>query len=77
MKIKIIKIAKFRMSNMKPQKQPSDFDMRHSLFDILRFKRLQGHILRGDRLRSGLFEWRATLKALALPEAADAGEDAV
>ncbi len=33
--------AKYRISNAEPQKSGPDFDIHHSLFDILRFKNLQ------------------------------------
>jgi hypothetical protein len=63
-------LVKYRMSNVEPQKY---FEIRHSLFDILRFIKLPGYLFtwnafRFYRLRSGPFEGPASVKPSALPE---------
>jgi hypothetical protein len=56
------------MSNYEPQKLGPHFEIRHSLFDILRFKRPAGKSLRMDLFRSGSSQGPPTIKSPALPQ---------
>jgi hypothetical protein len=48
--------AEYGISNVEPQKSGPYFDIRHSLFDILRFKKAAHELIDLNRLQSDFLE---------------------